>query len=217
MASRKETVSALLGLHGQTYAEELGIKLRRPSPSGLFQLLCAATLFSARIDAGIATEAARNLKRRGWRTAAGLADSSWEKRVEALHDAGYTRYQERTATMLGELAEHLLDRWDGDLRKLREEAGRDPPAERRLLEEAKGLGDVGVDIFFREVQLAWQEISPFADRRSLDAAGRLRLPKDPAKLRDLAGGPTAFVRLLAALIRTELDDDYDAVRERADG
>ena len=215
MATQKDTVAALEDLHGRTYAEELGIKLRRPSPSGLFQLLCAATLFSARIDAGIATEAARNLKRRGWRTAQALADSRWDERVEAMHEAGYTRYQERTATMLGEMSEHLLARWDGDLRKLREEAGREPKRERRLLKEAKGLGDVGVDIFFREVQVAWQELAPFADKRSRRAAERLRLPTDPAKLRRLADGPTEFVRLVAALVRTELGDDYGAVREAA--
>ncbi len=215
MATQKDTVDALLKLHGETYAEELGIEMSDPRPSDLFQLLCAATLFSARIDAGIATEAARNLKRRGWRTARRLADSSWEERVEAMNNAGYTRYQERTATMLGEMSERLLERWGGDLRKLREEAERDPQAERRLLKEAKGLGDVGVDIFFRETQVSWEELLPFADERSLEAARRLDLPDDPEGLGDLASGPTTFTRLVAALVRTELEDDYDAVRERA--
>jgi hypothetical protein len=215
MATQEDTVKALLDLHGQTYAEELGIKLRRPSPSGLFRLLCAATLFSARIDAEVAAEAARNLSRRGWRTAEAMADSKWEERVDALHEAGYTRYQERSATMLGEMSEHLLERWDGDLRALREEAEREPRTERKLLKEAKGLGDVGVDIFFREVQVGWEEILPFADKRSLEPADRLRLPKDPDKLLDLAGGPTTFTRLVAALIRTGLADDQDAVRKAA--
>ena len=69
MASKKDTVGALLELHGQTYAEELGIKLRDPSPSDLFRLLCASVLYGARIGARIATEAAKNLKRRRWRSA----------------------------------------------------------------------------------------------------------------------------------------------------
>jgi hypothetical protein len=30
-------------------------------------------------------------------------------------------------------------------------------------------------------------------------------------------GPTGFVRLVAALVRTGLDDDYDAVRAEARG
>lgn len=215
MASKKDTVQALLDLHGRTYAEELGIELGKPSPSDLFQLLCASVLYSARIDARIATKAFKNLKREGWRSARSMARSRWEERVDALNDAGYTRYQERTSTMLGDLSEHLLERWGGDLRKLRDEAERDPKRERKLLKEAKGLGDVGVDIFFREVQAAWEELVPFADRRALDAARRLKLAGDPRRLQRLADGGADFFRLVAALVRTELADDYDAVRRAA--
>ena len=213
--SKGKVVAALLELHGRTYAEELGIKLERATPSPLFRLLCASILFSARIDAGIASEAAKALRRRGWTTAEKLAQSTWEQRVKALNEAGYTRYQERTAAMLGDMAETLLERWDGDLRKLREEAERDPKKERALLKELKGLGDVGVDIFFREVQVAWEELQPFSDRRARDAARRLGLGSDPNELRKLADGRLA--QLVAALVRTELDDDYDAVREAARG
>jgi hypothetical protein len=211
--SKAKLAEAVLERHGRTYAEELGIKLTRPTPSALFRLLCAASLFSARIDAGIATEAAKNLKRRGWTTAEKLHGSTWEQRVKALNDAGYTRYQERTATMLGDMTQTLLERWDGDLRKLREEAERDPKRERTLLKKLKGLGDVGVDIFFREAQVAWDELDPFADRRARDAAKRLGLGSDPEQLRKLADGK--FPQLVAALVRTELSDDYDAVRDAA--
>jgi len=145
--SKKQLVWALLDRHGRTYAEELGIDVRKQTPSSLFQLLCASALYSARIDSSIATEAARNLKRAGWRTAEKMADSTWSDRVSELNEAGSTRYQERTASMLGEMAKTVLDRWDGDLRKLRDQAERDPKQERRLLKEAKGIGDTGVDIF----------------------------------------------------------------------
>jgi hypothetical protein len=214
MAANRDTARALLERHGRTYAEELRIDVAKGTPSVLYRLLCAAMLMSARIDSRIAVEAARNLAKRGWRSPRKLAESTWEQRVKALNEAGYARYQERTATMLGDLTEHLLDRHRGDLRRLRDEAERDPKAERRLLKEFKGLGDVGVDIFFREVQVAWDELAPFADRRALDAAGRLGLPKDAEKLARLVG-KDEFARLIAALVRVELDDDYDAVREAA--
>jgi hypothetical protein len=214
MASQKDTARALLDRHGRTFADELGIDVVKGTPSALFRLLCAATLMSARIGSPIAVEAARNLAKRGWRTPRKLAESTWEQRVKALNEAGYARYQERTATMLGDLTELLLARYGGDLRKLREEAEHDPKAERRLLKQFKGLGDVGVDIFFREVQVAWDELMPFADRRALDAAGRLKLPKDPSKLAKLVGTGD-YPRLVAALVRVELEDDYDAVRRAA--
>ena len=211
MASSRDTAAALLERHGRTFADELGIDVAKGTPSPLYRLLCASMLMSARIGSPIAVEAARNLVKRGWRTPQKLADSSWEQRVNALNEAGYARYQERTATMLGDLSEHLLERWRGDLRRLREAAERDPKTERRLLKEFKGLGDVGVDIFFREVQVAWDELRPFADRRALDAAGRLWLSKDASKLAKLVGDED-YPRLVAALVRVELEDDYEAVR-----
>ena len=214
MASDKKTARALLDRHGRTFADELGIDVAKNTPAPLFRLLCAATLMSARISSRIAVDAARSLAKHGWRSPQKLAGSTWEQRVKALNEAGYARYQERTATMLGELTDHLLDRYGGDLRELRDEAGRDPRAERKLLKEFKGLGDVGVDIFFREVQVAWDELAPFADKRALDAARRLKLPKDATKLAGLVGDKD-FPRLVAALVRVELDDDYDAVRAAA--
>ena len=213
-ASKQSMVDALLERHGRTFADELRIDVRKQTPSELFRLLCASTLMSARISSAIATDAARNLAKRGWRSPKKLAQSTWEQRVAALNDAGYTRYQERTATMLGDMTEHLLERWDGDLRKLRREAECEPQRERRLLKEFKGMGDVGIDIFFREVQVAWDELFAFADRRALGAAERLNLGKDPKALVKLAG-EQRFAPLVAALVRLELDDDYDAVRDAA--
>jgi hypothetical protein len=210
----QKIVRAVLERHGRTFAQELRIDVAKGTPAPLFRLLCAAMLLGARIDAGIATEAARNLARRGWRSPRKLAESAWEERVEALNEAGYTRYQERTATMLGDLTAQLLDRWHGDLRRLRDDAGREPREERKRLTEFKGIGDVSVDIFFREIQVSWKELFPFADRRVLDAAGRLELPKDAARLAKLSGGRD-YARLATALVRVDLGDDYDAVRERA--
>ena len=96
-----------------------------------------------------------------------------------LNRHGYARYDERTAAMLGDACELLLERYRGDLRRLRDEAGRDPRRERRLLKQVKGLGDVGVDIFFREAQVAWEELFPFVDRRAAQTARRLGLDADP--------------------------------------
>jgi hypothetical protein len=214
--AKQDVVRALLARHGRTFAEELRIDVAKGTPTELYRLLCASTLMSARIGSQISMQAARTLAGRGWRSPRKMAASTWEQRVTALNEAGYTRYQERTATMLGDLTDHLLDRWGGDLRKLREEAERDPKRERRLLKEFKGIGDVGVDIFFREAQVGWEELFPFADRRALDAAGRLKLGKDVKGLVRLAG-EKEFPRLVAALVRVELDDDYAEIRKAARG
>jgi hypothetical protein len=85
--------------------------------------------------------------------------------------------------------------------------------ERKLLK--KGLGDVGVDIFCREAQAAWEEPVPFADRRGLDAARRREARGDPRALQWVADRSKDFFRLVAALLWTGLDDDYGALRRAA--
>src|SRR5919201_5970008 len=180
--SQRAVAQALLERHGQTFAEELGIKLERPAPSQLFRLLVASILFSTRIGHGIAVEAAKALFRQGWTTPQKLGAATWAQRVRVLNRSGYARYDESTSRMLGEDCELLLDRYGGDLRRLREAAGREPRRERALLKEFKGMGDVGVDIFFREAQVAWEELYPFVDRKARQAAQRLGLPSEPASL-----------------------------------
>lgn len=215
-SARRDVVRALLEVHGQTYAAEIGFDPGRGRPTDLYRLLCAATLFSTRISADIAVRAARALADEGWTTAEKMAAASWQARTTALNHSGYARYDERTSTMLGDTAEMLLDRYDGDLRQLREEAERDPPAERRLLKECKGIGDVGIDIFFREAQPAWEELLPFADRRALAGARALGLPGDAEGLAELVDrGDVA--RLVAACVRVDLAGDAERVLRHARG
>ncbi|MFP4002242.1 MAG: hypothetical protein ACLFV8_00600 [Alphaproteobacteria bacterium] len=207
-------VRALLEEHGRLYSDELGIDLSKNTPSVLFRWLCASLLLSARISSELAMKAARALSDAGWTTAQKMAGSTWEERVKVLNRSGYARYDESTSRMLGDTVAHMIDRYDGDLRRLREEAGQSPGRERKLLKEFKGVGDVGADIFFRETQTAWEELYPFADKKALSAAGRLDLPGSADGLAALAGKKD-FARLVAALVRTSLSRDYEDVRRRA--
>lgn len=158
--------------------------------------------------------AANALAKKGWSTPDKMAGSTWRQRVTALNRSGYARYDESTSRMLGETTDLLLREYGGDVRALREAAGRDPKEERRRIKAFKGLGDVGVDIFFREVQCAWDELYPFADRKALQAAERLGLGGTARQLARLVDRKD-FARITAALVRTDLEKDYDAVVERA--
>jgi hypothetical protein len=215
-ASKDRIVEALLERHGRTYAQELGIDLGRGTPSVLFRWLCASLLLSARISADLAMQAARALTREGWTSARRMADATWEQRTRTLNQAGYARYDESTSRMLGDTAKLLLDKYRGDLRRLRDVAGRDPARERALLKECKGIGDVGADIFCREAQSAWDELFPFGDRRALEAAGRLGLEDDAGGLARRVSRED-YPRLLAALVRTGLAKDFDEVLQAASG
>ncbi|MFE3519197.1 endonuclease [Streptomyces sp. NPDC059166] len=201
--SGSTTVQRLLEAHGRTYAEEAGIRLR-DTPMPLFQLLTLCVLLSARIKAGIAVAAARELFDAGMRTPAAMAEASWQDRVDALGRAHYRRYDESTATALGEAARLALDRYRGDLRRLREDAAGEPGQVRELLREFPRIGPVGADIFSREAQGVWPELRPAFDERARDAADALGLPHAPDELALLVDDED-LPRLAAALVRTRLD------------
>ncbi|QOV44206.1 endonuclease [Streptomyces chromofuscus] len=212
---QQRVVRELLNAHGRTYAEEAGIRLR-DTPQPLYRLQVLSLLLSARIRASLAVAAARALHEAGLRDARRMAGADWQDRVDALGRGGYRRYDERTATQLGDGAQLLIDRWGGDLRRLREEAGGDVDALRRLLQEIPGVGPTGADIFLREAQRVWPEAAPYLDAKALSGAERLGLPKDPDRLVELAGDAEPTV-LAAALVRAALDKEVakDSLRRAA--
>lgn len=193
----------LLAEHGRTFCDELGIDLRADSGEPWFRLLCFALLCSTRIGGRIAVAAARRLADAGWTTPESMTAASWEERVAVLDDAGYARYDFRTATRLEQLARQVSERYGGDLRRLRATAGRDPRRERGLLQEFAGIGPVGADVFLREAQAVWRELRPYVDDRALATAAELGLPGRPDQLAALVA-PRDLPRLAAALVRHRL-------------
>lgn len=201
---RRDTMSALLDGYGRTYADEAGIRLK-DTPQPLYRLLVLACLLSARIRAAAAVAAAKELSAAGMRDPRRTAEATWQQRVDALGRGGYRRYDERTATQLGEGARLATERYGGDLRRLRDRAGGDVEEIGRLLQDFPGIGPAGADIFLREVQAVWPGAAPFLDAKALQGARALGLPDAPARLLRLAGGaPPAVVA--AALVRVALDD-----------
>lgn len=198
-AKREAVVQELLDQSGRTYAAEAGIRLK-DTPMPLYQLLVLSMLLSARIKADIAVAAARALFAAGLRTPRRMAQASWQERVDALGEGGYRRYDERTATMLGQGAELLLERYQGDLRRLHHSGG----DVRKLLREFPGLGPTGANIFLREVQGVWSDVRPYFDRKTLDGAERVTLPASPETLAGLVD-QEELPLLAAALTRVALD------------
>jgi endonuclease III len=173
--TRREITAALLDRHGRTYCCELGIAIERNTPSPLFRWLCASILFSTRISAKLAMNAARALSEHGLTTPKKMAQAPWAERTKILNRSGYARYDESTSRMLGDTADLLIEEYGGDLRRLRARANQDPAAERRRLQAFKGIGEIGAAIFCREAQAPWPELYPFADKKALDGAAKLGL------------------------------------------
>ncbi|MFB4317916.1 endonuclease [Actinomadura sp. 21ATH] len=196
-------VKRLMREAGRTYAEEAGIPLK-DQPAALWKLLVLANLMSARITAGIALAAARELFEAGGGTPRGMGRLSWQDRVGALGRGHYVRYDESTATRLGEMAELVQDKYGGDLRRLPVTAERDVGRAGDLLREFKGIGPTGVDIFCREAQAVWPWLRPYFDDQARKGADRLGLPTDPEKLAAEVPGKE-LGRFAAALVRAARD------------
>ncbi|MGW0904866.1 endonuclease [Streptomyces sp. NPDC002853] len=203
MAGQKAVMRELLRTSGQTYAAEAGIKAA-DTPQPLYRTLVLSCLLSARIRASVAVSSTRALYEAGMGGPRRMADATWQQRVDALGRGGYRRYDERTATQLGDGARLVLDEWGGDLRRMRERADGDAADLKRQLQRVPGLGPTGADIFLREVQDVWTEYAPRFDAKVLQGAERLGLPEDTSALLRLAGDEKPGVTA-AALVRAALD------------
>jgi hypothetical protein len=201
--SNDEVVRALLDRHGTTYAEDAGITLA-DKPAPLWQLLVLSLLLSARIGSDIAVAAARELFRAGYRTPQRMRDASWQARVDALGRGHYRRYDERTATQLGELADRLLATYGGDLRRLHHHSA-DARAVEQALQRFKGIGPAGAAIFCREVQGIWPDLAPYVDKLAADGARRLGLPTSADELARLVSRHD-LPRLVAGCVRAARDE-----------
>ncbi|MCW2705961.1 MAG: endonuclease [Blastococcus sp.] len=197
--SPEDLARRVLDRYGRTFAEEAGIDLD-DSPGPLFQLLVLAELLSARIGAGIAVAAAGELKKAGWTTAAAMRDAKRPAVIAVLGRAGYRRYDERTATQLHDMAELVLARYGGDLRRLAEEADGDVDDAARLVQEVKGIGPTGAAVLLREVQCVWPWVRPYLDDRARAGARRIGLPDDEEGLAELVA-PGDLARFAAGLVR----------------
>ena len=196
-------VKELLDRGGSLYAEDAGIKLAdRPGP--LYQLLVLAVLLSAPIPAQTPIAAARELFAAGYRSPKAMSEASWQDRVDALGRGHYRRYDERTATLLGDGADLLSGKWHGDLRRLRDQADGEASAIASMLTEFSGLGPTGASIFLREVQETWPTVAPYLDAKVTSGARRVRLPYDRESLAKLLADSGQPARLAAALVRVSL-------------
>jgi hypothetical protein len=124
--------------------------------------------------------------------------------VDALGRGHYRRYDERTATMLGDGADLLSGKWHGDLRRLRDQANGETSAIASMLTEFSGMGPTGASIFLREVQDTWPAVAPYVDAKVTSGARRVRLPYDRESLAKLLADSGQPARLAAALVRVSL-------------
>ncbi|RYO91206.1 hypothetical protein DL764_008312 [Monosporascus ibericus] len=178
----------------------------KPTPDTVLALLLNAMLSSTRISHALAAKTVATVIKAGYHKLDVLKKSTWEERTEVLTEGGYTHYREKTATMMGELAELIEDKYEGDLNSILKTAGEDRTKIRAELKRIKGLGDVGIDIFFDTAQHVWPCLAPFLDPRSAKTAEAIGIGSDVQQLWDaVSREPEQMCRLAAALTKVRLD------------
>jgi hypothetical protein len=119
--------------------------------------------------------------------------------------AGTRAIGRRLPRALGELADLILEKYGGDLNNLVKQNNWEPAKIREALKEIKGLGDVGVDIFFDTAQGVWPCLAPFVDPRSLKTAEQLGLGAVEELWHDVGEDPMEMCRLSTALTTVRLE------------
>lgn len=213
--TQRQVVDALIEEQGELYSETMGAAIKRNTPQELFYWLIGSMLLSARISADLAIRAAIGLRAADLHKIGVILETPRDKRIKVLNENGYARYDNITADYLYAVAALIDEKYNRDLRKLREKAERDAGRARKLLSEAKGIGETGANIFLREAQWMWTEFYPRLDGPGVKATKDLGLPEDAGDLARLAGSRERYVRLAAALTRAALDGPADAVKKAA--
>jgi len=212
---KKQDVAALVEKHGQRYSELLGIDVERGDDEEVFKWFLAAVLFGAPITETSVVKTYRCFERRGVLTPERILKTGWDGLVEILDEGSYTRYDFKTADKLLEVMGNLKASYGGSLRLLHERAADSLDLERRLKELGKGIGDVTVSIFLRELRGVWSKADPKPTPLVVLAAksmGIMRTEDPEQSLKELKGfwsrnkiEGMSFVNFETALLRLGRD------------
>ena len=102
-------LDALLSSYGVHPLQDTNLgEQNEATPETVLSLLYLAMLSSARISHELAYKSLQCLIEAGYQNIETLKKSTWEERTEVLTRGGYTRYREKTATALGELADFIM-------------------------------------------------------------------------------------------------------------
>ena len=102
-----------------------------------------------------------------------ILETGWNGLVEILDEGSYTRYDFKTASKLLEVMGNLNTKYSGSLNKLHEDATDSLDLEKRLKKLGKGIGDVTVSIFLRDLRGVWRKADPKPTPLVILAAKRL--------------------------------------------
>jgi endonuclease III len=213
---KRESLQTLVEKFGMRYPEILGIDLKSRREKEIFKWFLASILFGAPITETSVIKTYKCFEKYGVLTPQKILETGWDGLVRILDEGSYTRYDFKTADKLLEVMRNLMENYGGKLTKIYEEARDHADLEAKLKNLGKGVGDVTVSIFLRELRDIWEKAKPKPTSLVVMAAKNLgiideKAPKDVLQqLEDFwsenAVADKSFINFETALLR--LGKDY---------
>jgi hypothetical protein len=169
MGNRRILKKLIESVRGR-FSVAMGIDLSSQNPEQIFKWFLASVLFGTRISEGIVIKTYREFEKEGILLPERILNTGWDGLVEILDRGGYVRYDFKTATKLLDMSAALTDKYGGDLNVLHSTASGPEDIENRLKALARGIGDVTVNIFLREMRGIWGKADPLPSDLVVTAA-----------------------------------------------
>ena len=157
---KKEHVKRLIENFGKPYSEVLGINLSSGKDEEVFKWFLASILFGAPITEKSVIKTYKCLQKYNVLTPDKILNTGWDGLVKILDEGSYTRYDFKTADKLLEVMRNLKQQYGGSITKLHDEASDSHDLEEKLKKLGKGIGNVTVSIFLRELRNLWMKANP---------------------------------------------------------
>jgi endonuclease III len=177
---KAEDLRAFVESRGQKYSEILGIDISEGKEEEIFKWFLASLLFGAPITESSVVKTYRCFQKHGVLTPSQILKIGWDDLVKILDEGGYTRYDFKTADKLLEVARNLTEKYSGILCLIHSESSDAHDFEKRLKNLGKGVGDVTVSIFLRELRDVWEKADPNPTALVVLAAQELGIVKNDA-------------------------------------
>ena len=181
---KKEIVKPLVESLGQKYSEALGINISLGNDREVFKWFLASLLFGAPITESSVIKTYECFKKYDVLTPKKIFATGWDGLVKILDEGSYTRYDFKTADKLLEVMRNLTEMYGGSLNLIHAQASNARDLESRLKVLGKGIGDVTVSIFLRELRGVWQKADPSPTPLVVEAAKQLGIVKKEATAED---------------------------------
>ena len=171
-------VALLIERLGQRYSEILGINLIEGDEKEIFKWFLTSVLFGAPINETSVIKTYKCFEKQKVLTPESIVKTGWQGLVDILDEGSYTRYDFKTSTKLLEVVGNLIANYEGNLSLLHKQASSSSDLEKRLKKLGKGIGDVTVSIFLRELRGLWEKADAKPTPLVILAAKKLGIIKE---------------------------------------